>query len=271
MNNEDIQEVRDLLKKLNLQEDTKPQAIPLVDEYEFYNVIQKLESVNAILQQNLANSQADIDVLKNSIEQIKQDIKNANALTKVVEDKIPNLNDFRIEVNRRLNDVIEKLQFQIASIKIKDFSPDIQQIEKKLVDKIDKKASKEDIPSEVEVKGSKNIKVVREVIKGKVRFTVYTKESTVVIKGSGVDVSSFVKKSGDTMTGDLRGTDFISTSSATVARDSNSLVIQVDKSSGRLILVTRDVNGTIVSVTDSINTWTINRDVNNLLTGVSVT
>lgn len=84
------------------------------------------------------------------------------------------------------------------------------------------------------------------------------------------NLSSAVKKTGDTMTGDLRGTDFVSTRSFTVTRDGSGYLATIVKTGGRTVTISRNGNNYISSATDGTNTWTINRDGSNVLTGVTV-
>lgn len=86
----------------------------------------------------------------------------------------------------------------------------------------------------------------------------------------GASAGAYVNKAGDTMTGDLRTTDLITTRSVTITR-TDGLISSVTKASGRTITINRDGNGVISSTTDGTNTWTINRDSNGAITGVTVT
>ncbi len=83
-------------------------------------------------------------------------------------------------------------------------------------------------------------------------------------------VNGYVKSTGDTVTGDLIGTDFIKTRSGTIIRDINGNIEEVQYSGGRTLSITR-TGGYISSVTDGTRTWTYNRDINNQITDWSVT
>lgn len=95
-------------------------------------------------------------------------------------------------------------------------------------------------------------------------------ERTTSSGGSSLSAINFVKKSGDTMTGDLRGTDFVSTRSFTVTRDGSGYLATIVKTGGRTVTITRNGSNYISSATDGTNTWTITRDGSNVLTGVTV-
>lgn len=72
-----------------------------------------------------------------------------------------------------------------------------------------------------------------------------------------------VDVAGDTMTGDLIGTDFIKTRSGSISR-TGDYISSVAKTSGRTITVTRDGNGYITSATDGTRTWTFTRTGNQI-------
>lgn len=59
--------------------------------------------------------------------------------------------------------------------------------------------------------------------------------------------------------------------SVTLTRNGEGLIIKVELSGGRIIDITRDVDGIIQSLTDGTYVWTLNRDGNGVLTGVTVT
>lgn len=62
--------------------------------------------------------------------------------------------------------------------------------------------------------------------------------------------------------GDIIGKSFVGTRSGVVSRDGEGLVSQIDLAGGRTLIISRDVNSQVQSVTDGTRTWTINRDVN---------
>jgi hypothetical protein len=88
---------------------------------------------------------------------------------------------------------------------------------------------------------------------------------------NGGVLTGFVSDSGDTMTGDLRGKDFIMTRGGTVTRDGNNYIQTVVKTGGRTVTITRDVNNRVTSWTDATNTWTVTRDGNNRIASWAVT
>jgi len=73
------------------------------------------------------------------------------------------------------------------------------------------------------------------------------------------------------VTGDLRGTEFIGTRSATLTHNGSGFVTQKAMTGGLTWVYTRDANNFITSKTDGTNTWTYTRDANNLVTAVTVT
>lgn len=79
-----------------------------------------------------------------------------------------------------------------------------------------------------------------------------------------------IKKSGDTATGDIIGTDFVKTRSGTVTRDINGNILSVALTGGRTINITRTAE-LISSVTDGARTWTYTRNLEDLITGWVVT
>ncbi len=81
---------------------------------------------------------------------------------------------------------------------------------------------------------------------------------------------NYVKKTGDVMTGDLVGTDFIRTRSGTITRDGDGNVSQVSFTGGRTLTYTR-TNGYVTSATDGSRTWTYQRDGSNRITSWEVT
>jgi hypothetical protein len=82
--------------------------------------------------------------------------------------------------------------------------------------------------------------------------------------------AAYVLKSGDIMSGDLRGMDLIGTRSGTITR-TGDYISSVAKIGGRTITISRDVNNYITSATDATNTWTFTRDANNRITSWAVT
>lgn len=87
--------------------------------------------------------------------------------------------------------------------------------------------------------------------------------------GSVLD-SRYVNVTGDTMTGDLYGTDFIKTRSGTITRTGN-YISSIIKTGGRTITLTRNASNYITSATDGLYTWTFTRNGSNQLTSWSVT
>ena len=87
--------------------------------------------------------------------------------------------------------------------------------------------------------------------------------------GSSGSDDSKVDVAGDTMTGDLIGTDFIATRSGTITR-SGGKISEVAKAGGRTIIITR-TGDYISSITDGTRTWTFTRDGNNAITAWTVT
>jgi hypothetical protein len=83
--------------------------------------------------------------------------------------------------------------------------------------------------------------------------------------------TNLVHKSGDTITGDIRGTDFISTRSATLTRNVNGFISQIDLQGGRTLIYTRNSQNYVISMSDSVNTWTFVRDANNRILSMNVT
>lgn len=81
----------------------------------------------------------------------------------------------------------------------------------------------------------------------------------------------YVNSDGDTMTGDLRGKDFIDTRSRTINYDGSGNVTSVEYVGGRTVIYTYDGGGDVVSWTDGTNTWTINYDGGGDVTGITVT
>lgn len=79
----------------------------------------------------------------------------------------------------------------------------------------------------------------------------------------------YVLIAGDTMTGDLVGTDFIRTRSGAITRV-DGLISEVELTGGRTLTVTRDVNDRIESITDSTRTWDFTR-TDDRITSWSVT
>lgn len=79
-----------------------------------------------------------------------------------------------------------------------------------------------------------------------------------------------IKKSGDTATGDIIGTDFVKTRSGTITRDINGNISSIELIGGRTITISR-TSEYISSVTDGVRTWNYSRDVNNQITGWTVT
>ena len=84
-------------------------------------------------------------------------------------------------------------------------------------------------------------------------------------------IAGYVQKAGDTMTGDLRGKEFVPTRSKTITRNAGNFVTVVAMTGGRTLTITRDVNNLMTSKTDTINTWTPTRDANNYITAITVT
>lgn len=70
------------------------------------------------------------------------------------------------------------------------------------------------------------------------------------------------------VTGDLRGVDFVPITSGVVNRDVNGDVSSIEYDN-RTVTITRS-SGLITSYTDGVNTWTITRDVNDVITGWTV-
>jgi hypothetical protein len=83
------------------------------------------------------------------------------------------------------------------------------------------------------------------------------------VKENGVLISDkYVNVAGDTMTGDLVGTDFVSTRSGTINR-TNNFVSSIIKTGGRTLTFVRNAQNFVISKTDGTRTWTYTRDVNN--------
>jgi len=91
--------------------------------------------------------------------------------------------------------------------------------------------------------------------------------SSYAVTASHVD--GYVKKTGDTMTGDLIGTDFVKTRSGTITRDGDGNVSQVSLTGGRTLNITR-TDGYISSITDGARIWNYTRNVNNQVTSWTV-
>ncbi len=89
-------------------------------------------------------------------------------------------------------------------------------------------------------------------------------------RGSSLGNANLVHKIGDTMTGDLRGTDFVKTRTFTVTRDGSGYLATIVKTGGRTVTISRNGSNHISSATDGTNTWTVTRDGSNVLTGVTV-
>ena len=107
--------------------------------------------------------------------------------------------------------------------------------------------------------------------KGKVTATPVVDHASLVNLAYGDSGhTGFVADAGDIMTGDLRGTDFVSTRSGTITRV-GGYVSSVAKTGGRTITITRDGSNYISSVADGTNTWTFTRDGSNIITSWSVT
>lgn len=87
----------------------------------------------------------------------------------------------------------------------------------------------------------------------------------------GDDHTQYVLDVGDTMTGDLIGTSFVSTRSGTITRDGDGLISSVALTGGRTLTLSRDVNDAISSITDGTRTWTITRDGDGLISSWAVT
>lgn len=81
----------------------------------------------------------------------------------------------------------------------------------------------------------------------------------------------WVEKAGDTITGDLIGTDFVRTRDGTITRDGDGYVSSVALTGGRTLTVTRDGNNYISSITDAVRTWTFTRNASNQVTSWAVT
>lgn len=79
----------------------------------------------------------------------------------------------------------------------------------------------------------------------------------------------FVKIEGDTMTGDLVGTDFVKTRSGTITR-TGDYISSIEKTGGRTVTITRDGSNYITSATDGTRTWTFTRNGSNQITSWSV-
>lgn len=86
---------------------------------------------------------------------------------------------------------------------------------------------------------------------------------------SGGGGGAYVDETGDTMTGDLIGTDFVSTRSGTITY-TGDYISEIAKTGGRTITFTRDGSGYITSATDGTRTWTYTRDGSNRITDWSV-
>ena len=80
----------------------------------------------------------------------------------------------------------------------------------------------------------------------------------------------YLKKTGDTATGDIIGTDFIKTRSGTITRNISGEIEQVAYSGGRTLSITR-TGGYISSITDGVRTWTYTRNGNNDIVSWTVT
>lgn len=80
----------------------------------------------------------------------------------------------------------------------------------------------------------------------------------------------FVQLVGDTMSGDLVGTDFVRTRDGTITRVAG-LVSSVALTGGRTMTVNRDINNRISSIFDGTRTWTFTRDINGYVTSWAVT
>ena len=83
--------------------------------------------------------------------------------------------------------------------------------------------------------------------------------------------SRFVNITGDTMTGDLIGKDFVRTRDGVITRDGNGYVSSIALTGGRTLVVTRDGNNYISSITDGTRTWTYTRNASNQVTSWAVT
>jgi hypothetical protein len=87
--------------------------------------------------------------------------------------------------------------------------------------------------------------------------------------GSGGLGYTPVNITGDTMTGDLIGTDFVRTRSGTITR-SGGYISTIALTGGRTLTIFR-TSGYISSATDGTRTWTYTRDINNNIISWSVT
>lgn len=84
----------------------------------------------------------------------------------------------------------------------------------------------------------------------------------------GVD-DLFVKIEGDTMDGDLVGTDFVKTRSGTITR-TGDYISSIEKTGGRTVTITRDADNFITSANDGTRSWTFTRNGSNQITSWSV-
>ena len=86
--------------------------------------------------------------------------------------------------------------------------------------------------------------------------------------GTLTNLNNGVQKTGDTMTGDLIGTDFVSTRAGTVNRTS-TLITSVVKTGGRTLTISRS-SGLISTVADGSRTWTLTRNGDGTIASWSV-
>jgi hypothetical protein len=87
---------------------------------------------------------------------------------------------------------------------------------------------------------------------------------------SASHAEGYLKKTGDTATGDIVGTDFIKTRGGTITRNGSGEVTQVAYTGGRTLNIGR-VGGYISTITDGARTWTYTRDVDNNIVSWNVT
>lgn len=84
------------------------------------------------------------------------------------------------------------------------------------------------------------------------------------------ELDAKVDVAGDTITGDLVGTDFIRNRDGIITRVGD-VISEIELVGGRTLTVTRDVDGYISSVADGTRTWTYTRNASNKITSWAVT
>jgi hypothetical protein len=86
--------------------------------------------------------------------------------------------------------------------------------------------------------------------------------------GKKPDLSPYLKKSGGTMSGILKGIGFVNLAGLAVTYDDDGYVETIT-SSGRTITFTYNDDKMISSFTDEVNTWTVNY-TDNRITSIAV-